>query len=346
LSREIELSKCKDERIREVDRYYQTVLLTIGLKDHLDNHAKECRFVSAEPRFFAREGHEIRPDVVIQYTSGYGALCEIKTSLPMPDGYLLNSLSQIEKYSIDVTGWDTPDHRVKDHDILLFCHALDFDRVVQRIQQWLEDGSIKISKKLCICEWSTITSPKTGKDVVLIRKRFGDTSCDELNRMLQENIVVDIQKVVIDYEKCKFTRKEPPLEYTMQELWVNVFREMTTKTESFEVSIDEILKVAIDYYIPWSNIEGEYSQVRRTWIRKAVEGFCAIGLAEQSESNPQRFRILHQKQIQKDILDYMIEALCNLTIKQTPKRPMVDQEATTPQKPLSDFTRENRADVS
>jgi hypothetical protein len=158
--------------------------------------------------------------------------------------------------------------------------------------------------------------------------------------MLQENVIIDIQNVIVEYEKCKFTRKEPPLEYTMQEVWVNVFPEMNSKSEDFEVLIDDILKVAIDYYIPWSNIEGQYSQVRRMWIRKAMEAFCAIGLAERTDISPTKFRIFRAKQIQKDILDYIIESLCTLAVREEPKRPIVDQEAQSTQKPLLDFSSE------
>jgi hypothetical protein len=101
LTLEAEMSRCKEDRTREVDRYYQTVLLTIGLKDYLDARGKACRFVSSEPRFFNEKHEEVKPDVVLQYGSSnildYGVLCEIKTSLPFPEGYLIDSLKQIER---------------------------------------------------------------------------------------------------------------------------------------------------------------------------------------------------------------------------------------------------------
>ena len=97
------LKRCKEERKTEFDRYYQTVMLTLGIKTYLDKHAKDCRFSSAESRFFvANSSSEIRPDIILQYGPKQGILCEVKTSFPFDDVYLLQSLKQIEKYSQNV----------------------------------------------------------------------------------------------------------------------------------------------------------------------------------------------------------------------------------------------------
>lgn len=328
MSIEAALKKCKEERKAEVDKYYQTVLLTLGIKDYLDSKCRSCHFVSAEPRFFGiQSSDEVRPDMVLQYESNRGALCEIKTSLPFPDGYLLSSLKQIEKYSQEVIGWDTPDRKVDDHDVILFCHAIDSDRVIERIRKWLNDNSLRISKKLCVCEWSMIASPKTGKEVILVKQRFGDTSCSELDRVLTENILVDVETIGIKYEKCKFTRKEPPIEYVMQELWLNIFPEINARVEDFEISVDKILKIAYEYYIPWSNVENEYSQIRRRWIKKALDVLSEIGLAQSIANDPERFKIFRGKQIRRDILDYMIEAHCRLFISHLPRKLVLDEKA-------------------
>jgi hypothetical protein len=70
-------------------------------------------------------------------------------------------------------------------------------------------GSLVVSRKLCVCEWSMISSTKRGRDVILIRHRYGDTNNEELNGFLHDNIVIDVQELAVDIENCKFTRKEP-----------------------------------------------------------------------------------------------------------------------------------------
>jgi hypothetical protein len=89
------IQRLAQERIIEYDRYYQTVLLTIGFKNYLETYARDCRFVFAEPCFENSEGSEVRPDMVLQYDGKKGILCEIKTSFPLKDEHLLSTLKQL-----------------------------------------------------------------------------------------------------------------------------------------------------------------------------------------------------------------------------------------------------------
>ena len=321
------LEECKRRRKTDVDRYYQTVLLTIGLKDFFDNGNFGCRFVSAEPRFKKIESNkEIFPDIVLQYNNDdYGILCEIKTSLPAIDFFLLEELKQLELYSSKVVGWDTPAKEVLDHDLVLLCHALDSDRIVERIKEWTSEGKLKVTKNLCVVEWSIVESLKFDqKDVFLIRPRLGETRCTALNDHLRKNIKIDVDHLFAKYEKCKFVRKEPPLEYMMNQLWSSIFPAMNEITEDFACSIDEILKTTYEYFIPWSGLQGEYSQVRTRWIKKSMKAFCDIDVAKKIEDRPDSYTILYGKQIRKDVSEYFVEKLCRKILRESRKRPITE----------------------
>ena len=332
------LRRCKEERKSEFDRYYQTVMLTLGVKTYIDGHAKDCRFSSAESRFFVENSSsEIRPDIILQYGNRRGILCEVKTSFPSDDVHLLQSLKQIEKYSQNVVGWDSADRKVDDHDIILFCYIIDSERVSSKIQEWLGNGSLNISKSLCVCEWGTLVSPKIGRDIILIRKRFGNINCEELNNMLQNSIIIDQEMLTVEYEKCKFTRRDPPVEYTMSELWVNVFPAINAEPEDFETVVEEVFKIAREYYISWAHIEGEFTQIRKRWIKRALDSFCEIGLAEQISEDSERYRIFRSKQIQKDLMEYIIESLCNKRVHGALTAPFAESKGTESQKSILSF---------
>jgi len=333
------LEECKRKRQTEVDRYYQTVLLTIGLKDFLDNEDFGCRFVSAEPRFKEVESNkEIFPDIVLQYDNdNFGILCEIKTSLPAVDFFLLKGLKQLELYSGKVKGWDTPSKEVLDHSIVLFCHALDSDRIVEKVREWTNEGTLKISKNLCIVEWSVIESLKFDqRDVFLIRHRLGETGCTVLDDKFRRNIRIEVDPLFTKYEKCRFVRKEPPLEYMMNQLWSCIFPAICEIIEDFTCNIDEILKIAYEYFIPWSGLEGEYSQVRKRWIRKAMKAFCDIGIAKKIEEDPDSYKIFYGKQIRKEVSEYFVEKLCRKMLKEARKRPLKEAHEEA-QRRLSEF---------
>jgi hypothetical protein len=324
-----------------VDRYYQTVFLTIGLKDFFDKEKSTCRFVSAEPRFTEiTSNKEVFPDVVLQHDNDTrGILCEIKTSLPEVDFFLLETLKQLELYSGQVEGWETSNKRVDDHSLILLCHALDSDRVAEKISQWVDEGKLKIAKKLCIAEWSIIESLKFDqRDVIFVRHKSGETDCEWLNTKLHQNIKLGLEELITKYEKCRFTRKEPPLEYTMNQLWTCIFPALKEKTEDFTCTIDEILTIAYDYFIPWSGLRGEYSQVRKKWITKAINAFCEIDLAKQeSTSNgDEEYKIYYGKRIQKDVSDYFVEGLCQKRIEEAGKLP-TEETLEEAQRRLAEF---------
>ena len=331
------LNICKENKKLEIDRYYQTVLLTLGFKDFLDRYAKECEFVSAEPRFsIDNREKEIKPDIVLQYGNKNGVLCEIKTSFPFDEKQLLKSLKQLENYSQEAYGWETADRKVDEHDILLFCSIIDYDRVSPKIEDWMEKGELEITKNLCICEWGMFLYPKWGREIILIRKRSGKTSCTELDTFLHKNIRIDVNALHTKYEKCKFTRKEPPIEYTMTQLWMDVFPSMDSKKEELETSVEEVLEIAYRFYIPWSNIKGEFSQIRHTWVKKVMEKYCEIGLAEKHPKTKGKYKILRDKKF-KNIQDHIIEKLCKETTREKTKSLLSEMEEDTGQKKIDSF---------
>lgn len=311
----------------EVDRYYQTVLLTLGLKDLIDGGTLGCKFVSAEPLFKeATSNKEIFPDIVLQYDNdNRGILLEVKTSLSEVDFFLLEALKQLELYSNKLIGWETNSKEVVDHSLVLLCHFLDSDRIQQKITQWIAEGKLKITKNFSIVEWSIVESLKYGpKDVFLIRLKMGETGCELLDIKLRQNIKFEVDTIYTKYEKCRFVRKEPPVEYTMNQLWSCIFPALHEITEDFTCTIDEILGVAYAYYIPWSGLHGEYSQIRKKWIRKALDAFCRIELAEKLEDIPDNFRVFYGKQIQKDVSEYIVERICRNILEEARTKPMKD----------------------
>jgi hypothetical protein len=333
------LQECVRRRITEIDRYYQTVLLTLGLKDLIDNTDIGCRFVSAEPLFkTVGSNKEVFPDIVLQYDNdNLGIIVEVKTSLPAVDFFLLEDLKQLELYSDKLLGWETQNKEVVDHSIVLLCYALDADRVTQKVTQWIQEGKVKVTRKFCIVEWSVLQSLKFGeKDVFLIRHKKGETGCTPLDSQFLKNIKIEVDRIVIKYEKCRFVRKEPPVEYTMDQLWTCIFPAIHEITEDFTCNIQDILDIAYEYYIPWSRINGEYSQVRKRWIKKAMETFCSIGLAERLEDKQDEFKIFYGKQIRKDVSGYFVERRCRNILEEARKRP-VKETLEEAQRILAEF---------
>ena len=236
----------------------------------------------------------------------------------------MERLKQLELYSNEIEGWDTPNKKVTNHSILLLCHAVDSDLVIEKFREWTKQGKLNISKKLCVAEWSTVGNLKYDgmRDVLLIKNKLGKTGCTELDGWFKKNIRLDVDLLFEKYETCRFVRKEPPVEYTMNELWSTIFPGIHEMPEDFTVTIEEILKITHEYFTSWSGLQGECSQVRYSWINKAMKAFCDIGLAEKIENNPNAYKIFYGKRIRKDVSDYLVERLCRNALKAIRKKPI------------------------
>ncbi len=126
-----EFEYCLRSKKLEFQRYYDTVLLTLGIKNYLENYKFGCKFVYSEPIFRTKDGEEVKPDIVMQYDDDKcGILCEVKTSIPQLNSIArLGLLPQLQKYMKEVGGWDTAVKWVQNHDVLLLVYLEDSARV-------------------------------------------------------------------------------------------------------------------------------------------------------------------------------------------------------------------------
>jgi hypothetical protein len=233
-----------------------------------------------------------------------------------------------------VEGWETPDKRVLDHSIVLLCHALDSDYVSEKITKWTGDGQLNISKKLCVVEWSVVQALKYDqREVFLVRRKVGETGCAPLNARLNQSIRFEVDHLLKQYEKCRFTRKEPPIEYMMNELWSSIFPAMHERTEDFTCSTDDILKVTYDYFISWSGLQGEYSQIRKRWVEKAMKAFYEIGLARPVQNG---YEISYGRRVEKNVSEYFVEKLCRMSLEASRKRPL-EEALEEAQRKITEF---------
>ncbi len=320
---DIELRREHEAKKRlEYERYYQTVHLTLGIKHYLDIENNGIRFVSAEPILRCVDNDfPINPDFLLQYDEDTkGVLGEIKTSIPFEEEHYQEHINQLMKYCKIVKGWDTPNKTVDDHDVMCLIYTDDSDRFVTIIQDSIILNG-DFPKKLCITEFSKITSFKIGEgDVFLLKYKFGELGFKIFEEKLIENIKIRIDELQENYEVCKFTRKEPPIEYLMDHIWLQIFPSLAPppyEKQVFDVELSKISETIHKFYVPWSGIHGEYSQVRERWIKKAMEEFVKIKLAEKIDDDPLKYKIFFDKQTPKDIKEYIIKETVKVNLKKS-----------------------------
>ena len=122
----------------------------------------------------------------------------------------------------------------------------------------------------------------------------------------------------------------------MNQLWDCIFPAINETMENFSCNIKEILKTTYDYFISWSGLQGEYSQVREKWIKDTMKAFCNIGIVQELEGNPDTYEIFYGKKIRKDVSEYFVEKRCKEALNDIKKK-QIENEMEEAQRVLSEF---------
>jgi len=307
----LEIKECRETQETEFDSYYQTVIMSVGLK-HIFSEEEPCTFKINEPSMHTHT-NVVTPDAIFQCDNDTkGIVCEIKTSLPASEDYLFKDMKeQIEKYSDIQKGWKTSSEKIPEHSILLFVHRTDSKKLDSMLKKWIGEGKIKTDRKICVADWQSIKPFKVGaRDTTLLSHRSGTTGCDYFDSKLKEDIEIFTDDVFMEYETRKFVKSPPPDLYIMTILYQHVFPTFANENDEFTVSIDELMKTLTEYYTSWSGLEGEQSQIRRRWIIKAMDKFCEIKIAEKISEESHNYRIKWAKRVPKDYKSYLLDKLC------------------------------------
>ena len=303
--------KCREKNNVEYDAYYRTVIMSVGLK-HIFNENEPCTFKINEPTMHT-SNNLVTPDAIFQCDNNRkGIVCEIKTSLPDNEQYLLGNMKdQIEKYSDIKSGWETKSGTIDEYAILLLLHRTDSKTMDSYLQQWLQSKDIVINKQICVAEWQSIRQLKVmSKDEILISHRSGTTGCTYFDDKLKKDIKLDETRIALDYERQKFVKADPPDLYLMTILYQHIFSVLANDKDHFVVTIDDLMQMLTEYYMSWSGLDGEKTQIRRRWINKAMAQFSRIGISQKIPEQPNAYDIKWSKRVPKDVQEYLLTKLC------------------------------------
>ena len=321
------INKCRKKNQTEFNSYYQTVIMSVGLK-HIFNNEEPCVFKINEPSMH-HSTNTVTPDAIFQCDDDKkGIVCEIKTSLPTNEEYLLNDMKDlIEKYSNIKKGWKTNDGQIDDHSILLLLHRWDSREFKSLLSEWLDSKTIVTDKNICIAEWQSVRPLKMdSKDMILLNHHYGTTGCDYFDQKLKEDIKLDIDAISIEYETRKFVKAAPPDLYIMTMLYQDIFPTFANDEDEFTITIGQLMKTLTDYYTSWSGLEGEQTQIRKNWIIRAMDKFAEIKVVEKIPGESYSYRIKWSKNLPKNIKEYLLRKLCGKeqTVINDPKQTKLD----------------------
>jgi hypothetical protein len=240
----------------------------------------------------------VRPDIVIQLSNEYGIVSEVKITASSNRDFE-NAYKQIQNYDADLIGWKTNNEKIELHDITLLID--DLNKVLAK--NYFEGKNFQRKFALIACARQYYV-----KQICKIEKYFGELSDGRIENKLSNIVAVPLEKeeIIKKISKIKFYDAKPPLEYTMNVLWMNIFNEIAEKEAREKV-------ISVDCYQVTDMLRERYSfeqidsrQPKRpmvSWIREALDTFVKIDYASKDPTNRNKYLIRYVHKRKDDMLE-------------------------------------------
>jgi hypothetical protein len=310
--------------IEEVDNYNLTLQSLIALGEHLRYKSKNkvTYYIGKKMRTSSSNKispkNNVTPDEIIQLDKNSGLVVEAKINFSRSetDTSMSNCCDQLLKYDDNLFGWDTPNKRVKTHEISLLTHM---SRTTQ-ISNFLKNKLKKFSRTVNIIEFSRNDQRKS---FIFLRDYWGSSKYDHED--LKNGVNVGHEHLIPMVDNIKFYDVEPPLALLLEVLWQNIFSAMITDEQyrqsggrrSIEINVTlDMLSSKLKAFSP--DFEGASKIPSRKSIENAMDKLISIDFArrESDESYTIRF---HKIRGEKNVLEYFAEKL------EEPKQTTINQ---------------------
>jgi len=282
--------------LEDIDNYEQSLNATLAVI-HLYRYDRSSSSIdSSIKKWFGKEMNpgEVTPDVLIQLSEKRGVIIELKRSFPRnSDGtdrdLWEEDFKQLKSYDADLTGWETPNGKISEQDLILLTSQKVCIEVIDYIT----------NKKLNFADFSKSFSvwqfnPAPGiKQAVFLQKMYGEiTDYKEIrNEDLRRGVTIALDYLFVSgLSKVKFLDYEPNIVYLMSLMWDFIFSRMPTDDDwrrindggkqiiEIPITVEQIKEISRNF-----TLEG-HSGLSNELIRTAMEKFIEIKLAKRGKN--------------------------------------------------------------
>jgi len=348
------LRQLEQKCVRDYRKYSDTVAVSCAIYHLFSKNPEIASYVGIEHELENDEGKNISPDLVATYESDRkGLIFELKWSLPFDEDLLEKEVKELRKYAIPCSNWRKPSDHVDFHDLILICHIDDVQRTVDMIKKISKDAKYDFLGKEGFAVWSwTITLPKMGerKEELRLFPVYGRTRNQKIETLINQSGGILFSEDVLTYLRFSFTfvRQKPPIQYVMTILIQNIFPSFQQKPDRdfYEIHIDLIYERAKAFFPSWHKYNAETVQIKRRWIREALEKLWELKLCEKILGKPDWWRIpIPTLRTRKPIQSVLCKKISKEYLKRLKKRRPRGRLGVRPvrpkgprrERPLTDF---------
>ncbi|MEM3565919.1 MAG: hypothetical protein QXK47_05260 [Candidatus Bathyarchaeia archaeon] len=340
--------------VRDYRRYSDTVAISCAIYHFLIHNPDIAKFIGIEHKLRNNQGESITPDLVATFDNDRkGLLFELKWSLPQQESLLEKEIKELKKYTVPCSNWLSPSHSVDFHDLILICHPDDAQRVIKAVQKVSRDPDYDFLTKDGFAIWTwTITPSKMGEREEKMRLFgvYGKTRNEKLQNLISQPLGLIFPEEVLTYLRFLFTfiKETPPVQYTIHILIQNIFPTFQSDPEKklYDIHVDMIYERAKAFFPSWHKFDAETIQLKRKWIKDALEKLYELRLCWKSYDKPDWWKIpiptLRTRRPIQEVICRKLARRCISLLKKEKRRigrpkPIRGETIPESQKKLSEF---------
>ena len=287
--------------VEDFRKYSDTVTTAAAIYHLFASNPSIGHFIGIEHKLVTSNPDEIlTPDITAVYNSdSKGLLFELKYSLPTEVGSVKDELLKLEKYSRVQGGWRVKGP-VQSVDFILICHIDDVSRAVEGAQQVFAETGKPFYNPTSFSIWYwTIPSARGDerREEMRLLHAYGATRNDLLQQMIKmPGGILAAEEVLTTLRfTYPFIRQKPPVQYIIVFLMQNVFSALPPPSRAgrrfYNVDLDHIYQKTNALFPPWWERDVQTVQVRRGWVKEALDTLVKLRLIMEISDKPDWYSI-------------------------------------------------------
>lgn len=233
-------------------------------------------------------GKIVTPDIAIQISDKYGIVAEVKLTASTDQDYE-NAHEQVEKYDTNLCGWKTKDEKIELFDLSLLVNDLHKGKAKRYFEK------IKFNRKFTLIACARQYEVRV---FFKIEKYYGSFSNPRLENKFIDPVAIPLENpdIIKRISSVKFYDAEPPVEYTMNVLWMNVFNEIMESggregEKTISISCKEVTKMLEERYAFKQEDNRQPKTPKEAWVRQALDAFVEIEYAYRDLKDNDRYHV-------------------------------------------------------
>jgi hypothetical protein len=282
-------------------KYYDTVAVSSAIYHLFETNPNLGRFIGVEHKLTTANPNEIlTPDITAVYESNSSALLfELKYTLPQDIRSVKDELAELAKYGRAERGWGVGSP-IQSTDFVLVCTVEDVNRAVEAVKQIATETQDVFYDPRSFSIWHWLRHEARegeGKEEMRLQHAYGTTRDSALQKLIEQpaGILVPDEVLMTLRFTNVFVRQKPPVQYTIVLLIQNVFSALPPPgglgRRFYEVDLDVTYRKANALFPPWWENDVTTVQVKRGWIKEALDTLVNLKLIKEIPGKPDSYSI-------------------------------------------------------